>query len=81
MLPEKKGGGKKSSFVNKLSGEALQLALLTLCIQTVNTSLLLPNSEVHLKIARLNRIFISITAGKLICCFDFATVQVLIFPA
>lgn len=54
MLPGEKKRGGKSSFVNKLSGEALQLALLTFCSQNVNTSFLLPNSEVHSNIARRN---------------------------
>lgn len=45
---------KRSSFLNKLPGEVLQLALLTLCIQIANASLLFLNSEVHLKFHRLN---------------------------
>lgn len=53
MLPEKKKM-EKSSFVNKLSGEALQFALLTLYILKVSITLLLQKSEVYLKIARLN---------------------------
>lgn len=74
---------EKSSFVNKLSGQALQCALITLYFLKVNIILHLQSSDVYLKIARLifNFFFIvviTVYVGKLICLFHFAIVQVLV---
>lgn len=44
---------EKSSFVNKLSGQALKCALITLYFLKVNIILHLQSSDVYLKIARL----------------------------
>lgn len=76
---------EKSSFVNKLSGQALQYSLITLYLLKVNIILHLQSSEVYLKIARLikKKIIVVITnnVGKLICLFHFAIARVLIFSA